>query len=177
MTIPSTIPSLDLLTDAMLDALRAEEKKKASGTRTKEKMGHLQQQFDLVASADHERQFTIFTRVSATKPDVFSVGLTLVLPDRHLILCRYNSGHHGHRNMLERERMSAVPHRHVATERYIAAGLDPDGWAEEMTGYATLEEALAKLVRDCNVQGILRPSEPPPEPPAPSPQQPLFPSS
>lgn len=143
-----------LLSDSDLDRYRSEPKKKSSSTRRKQKLGHFEQQFELVSVEDSSRQFRIFTRCSTSNEGVFSVGLVLIFPDKELVLCRYNSGHHGHRNRLEKTRVPPQNHKHITTERYIRAGLDPDGYAEPRSDYTTMQEALAKLLQECNIEGI-----------------------
>jgi hypothetical protein len=164
MTSIDIYRDLTTFTDAELETLRTEVKKKTNFARLKTKFGHLEQRYELV-SEDGLRNYTIFTRRSEVNPGVFSAGLTLLMPDRNLVLCRYNSGHHPHRNILEKVKVPAVPHKHLATARYLVANLDPDGFAEPSQGYSAVDEALATLVHDCNVQGILvRRNDPPEEP-------------
>lgn len=155
--IPWPLPHVSLLTDGQLDALRSEPKKRSSSSREKEKMGHLGRQYDLVASVNSERHYRLFIRQSASNEDVFSVGLTLILPDGDLILCRYNSAHHGHRNILEKTKLPPAFHQHVATQRYISVGLDTDGFAILRTDYHSVDTALAMLVQECNIEGIFKP--------------------
>jgi hypothetical protein len=89
-----------------------------------------------------------------SNPDVFSVGLCLMLAEGDLLLCRYNSGHHSHRNILEKQKLSFVNHQHLATARYVAAGLDIDGYAVARIDYSTVDGALALLLEECNIDGI-----------------------
>lgn len=105
-------------------------------------MGHSGKQFELAASIN---------------PDVFSVSLALILPENDLILCRYNSGHHGHRNILEKVKLPPAHHQHITTQRYISAGLDMDGFAILRTDYNSAQGALALLAYECNIDGIFKP--------------------
>jgi hypothetical protein len=164
--IPWPLPHASLLSDAHLDALRTESKKKSSSSREKEKMGHIERQFEVVSSSNPERNYRIFIRRSVSNEDVFSVGLTLILPERDLVLCRYNSAHHGHRNILEKVKIPPSFHQHITTQRYIAADLDRDGFAILRTDYNSIDTALALLVNECNIEGIFKPD----------PQAKLFPS-
>lgn len=150
-------PHVSQFSDTYFDALRSEPKKKTSATRNKEKMGHIGRQYELVAAAHSDRHYRLFVRQSTANKDVFSVGLTLLMPENDLILCRYNSGHHGHRNILEKEKLAAACHQHVATQRYIQAGLDVDGFAITRTDYNSVDGALRKLVQECNIEGIFKP--------------------
>lgn len=155
-SIPWPLPHHSLLTDSQFDGLRLEPKKKAASTRLKEKMGHFENQYELASSDNPERRYRLFVRQSVSNDAVFSVGLTLILPDGDLLLCRYNSGHHGHKNILEKQKIPPTPHQHITTQRYIGAGLDKDGFAIARTEYNSAQGALALLVQECNIEGILK---------------------
>lgn len=155
-SIPWPLPHVGLLTDSILNALRTEPKRKASSSRIKEKMGHSEQQYELVADALPERRYRLFVRQSLSNSGVFSVGLTLILPDGDLILCRYNSGHHGHKNILEKVKIPPACHQHLMTQRYIVAGLEHRGFAVLRTEYTSVDGALALLVKECNVLNVLK---------------------
>lgn len=154
--IPWPLPHVSLVTDAVFDALRSEPKKKASATRPREKMGHTGRQFELVSAAQPDRHYRLYIRQSLSNVDVFSVGLCLMLPETDLLLCRYNSGHHSHRNILEKTKIKFANHQHLATARYVAAGLDTDGYAVARTDYSTVAGALAFLVKECNIEGVVK---------------------
>lgn len=154
MTITWPFSSISDLTDIDLDEMRVENKKKCSYTREKTKMGHAERSYDLVAVSEKNRNYQLFTRKSISNDMVFSVGLTLVLPDKNLILCRYNGGYHSHKNILEHEKVPTLAHRHITTARYIAAGLQPDGYAEIVSGYTTMEDALKIVLSICNISGM-----------------------
>lgn len=155
--VPWPLPHISLLSDQQLDALRKEPKVKVSASRGKEKLGHTERQFELAAVKNDERRYRVFVRQSASNPDVFSVGLTLLLPENDLVLCRYNSDHHSHRNKLEKEKIPCTFHQHIATHRYIAAGLDVGGFAIIRTEYNSVDGALALLVQECNIEGVYKP--------------------
>lgn len=154
MTINWPFSSIHDLTDQDLDEMRNENKIKSSFTREKTKIGHIERSYDLVAVSDRKRSYQLFTRKSITNHMVFSVGLTLVLPEKNLILCRYNGGYHGHKNILESTKLPIQSHRHITTARYIAAGLSPDGYAEIVSDYTTMEDALKIVLNICNISGI-----------------------
>lgn len=163
-TIPNPLPHKSLVSDEVFDALRRELKTKASFSREKEKQGHLEQQFELVAVATPLRRYRLFLRRSASNPDVFSVGLTLIMPEGDWVLCRYNSGHHSHKNILEKQKIPPTCHQHLLTQRYIAAGLEAKGYAVARSEYNSFDGALALLVDECNVLNVVKHN----------PQQPLF---
>jgi hypothetical protein len=163
-TIPVPLPHISLVSDEIFNALRSEAKRKASSTREKVKMGHKEQQYELVAIAHPSRRYRLFLRQSASNPGVFSVGLTLIMPEGDWVLCRYNSGHHGHKNILEREKIPPTCHQHLLTHRYIAAGLEAKGYAVARSEYNSFEGALALLVSECGILNVLKHN----------PQQPLF---
>lgn len=143
------------LTDADLDLMRSCAKKLDNpNARWVEKPGHRQKNLLVSAIADPTEKYRIFVRVSESNTGVFSVGLSRIFQgDEALILLRYNSAHHPHRNILEKTRVPATFHRHIATHRYIAAGLDPDGYAEEINGYNSVATALSKFLLDVGIQG------------------------
>lgn len=145
------------LSDMELEFFRTEAKRKASGSREKAKMGHSGREFELTSELNPDRRFRLFIRQSTSNSAVFSVGLALILAGSDLRLCRYNSDHHGHRNILEKQRLPPMFHKHIATARYIAAGLDSDGFAEPATGYSTVQGALSRMLADCAIFGILAP--------------------
>lgn len=120
------------LSDFDLDAMRLVSKTIMNpAARWVTKGGHREKNFVLCDTASPAAQYRVFLRVSATRSNVFSVGLARTYSSEEvLILVRYNSGHRPHRNILERTRVPAVCHRHLATQRYIRAGLDPDEYAE-----------------------------------------------
>lgn len=149
------------LTDDYLDELRTEPKRRVSMTRVKIKGKSNEQQFECVADGSPDRRYRVFTRQNLLIPSAFSVGLCLIEFGGDLALCRYNGGYHPHRNILEREKVRARPHIHLATERYLRAGLDSDGFAIETDRFSTMREALRCLVSDCCIAGILDPDEEP----------------
>jgi len=156
MLIPWPLPHPSLLSDATFDALRKEPKVTASSTRNRDRQGHSGRQYELAAIDNPARRYRLYVRLSNSNPDVFSVGLGLILPEVELSLCRYNSGHHSHRNILEKERLSFVNHQHIATARYLAAGLKIDGFAIAREDYSSVDGALAFLAKECNIEGMMK---------------------
>lgn len=154
--IPWPFPHISLTTDAILDAARTELKHKVNSSREKNKQGHKERQFELASAENPDRRYRLFLRQSLHNMDVFSVGLSLILLDGDLILCRYNSGHHSHRNKLEAEKVPATTHQHITTQRYVHLG-NPDGYAIVRTEYVTIQGALALMVKECNIEGVLKP--------------------
>lgn len=148
--------ALSTLTDADLDRMRADPKRVINPrARRIEKRGHIEQNFDVVSREDATITYRLFFRQSIIRPEVFSVGLIRTfLSGETLILVRYNGGYHTHRNVIERVSLPAATHRHLATERYITGGHDPDGYAELSVGYHTAEGALHRLATDCNISGL-----------------------
>lgn len=154
--IPWPLPHRSLLSDAILDALRSELKEKVSASRSKDKMGHAGRQYELAAINNAARRYRLFIRQSLSNSEVFSVGLTLMLPEGDLVLCRYNSGHHPHRNILEKVRLPAAVHQHITTQRYIVAGLDASGFAVLRSEYNSVEGALGLLTKECNIANVVK---------------------
>lgn len=146
--------SADQLTDPIIEAL-LEMRKYADGPsrRPKEKPGHIQT--DTPLRGEDGTRFCLYTRQSQKLQDDFSCGLRLERPGAEPItLVRYNGASHAHRNHLEGTRFVGQHHIHRATERYIAAGHEPEGFAQPTDRYTTLDGALWHLVRDCNIAGI-----------------------
>jgi hypothetical protein len=144
---------IQLLTDNDLDAMRHAPKVIVNpSSRWKIKGAHQEKSFLLRDARDATQEYRLFLRVSSTNTNVFSTGLTRVWSsDETLILVRYNGPYHPHRNILERTKVPAGCHRHLATQRYIVAGLDFDGFAEPAAGYNSVEGAFGVLCNDCNV--------------------------
>ncbi len=71
------------------------------------------------------------------------------LDGSRLTLARYNGPGHEHGGILYR------PHVHRATASAIASGKKPEHQAEETDRFGTLEGALACLIDDFNVVGLL----------------------
>lgn len=140
-------------TDAELDDLRSTRKTiHNANARWVAKGGHREKNFNLVADRDPQERYRIFLRVSVTNGAVFSAGLVRVFAsDQSLILVRYNGGYHPHRNIIERTKVPAVCHKHIATARYILAGYDADGYATSATGYNSVEGAFEVLCKECGV--------------------------
>lgn len=143
------------MTDDELDKLRSVYKRRTAGTRRKEKGKHWEQQHDCEDASG--QRYRVFVRWNGELSFIFSVGLTLLRDGQDdLVLCRYNGSHHGHRNRLENTRFAAGFHIHTARANYIAAGMDPDGFAAATDRYTTVEGALRCLVADCNIHGVLQ---------------------
>jgi hypothetical protein len=144
---------LQLLTDDDLEAMRRAPKIIVnSRARWATKPGHREKNFMLHDARDATQCYRAFLRISLTNPIVFSVGLTRVwAPDEALVLVRYNGPYHPHRNIVERTRVPAGCHKHIATHRYIQAGLDADGYAEPIHLYNSVEGAFDCLCRDCGI--------------------------
>lgn len=96
--------------------------------------------------------YRIIVRKSRLNPLDFSVILGYVPPDRLRVfrLRRYNGFHaNPHTNKLEGNSFRGF-HIHSATERYQTAGWDEDSYAEETERFATFDQAIEALLKDCN---------------------------
>lgn len=147
---------LSALTEADFDRMRTEPKRVTNRrARQIEKRGHVERNFDVISLADPSVTYRLFWRQSVVRTSVFSVGLIRTfLSGETIVLVRYNGGYHTHRNVIEGATLPATTHRHVATERYVTGGYDPDGYAEPVVGYHTAEGALHCLVTDCKIAGL-----------------------
>lgn len=144
---------LHLLTDDDLDAMRRAPKTIVNPhAKWSETAGHREKNFVLHDARDATQAYRIFLRISSTNPTVFSAGLRRVFSaDESIVLVRYNGPYHSHKNVIERTKVPAGYHRHLTTQRYIAAGLAVDGYAEPASGYNSVDGAFERLCKDCGV--------------------------
>lgn len=147
---------LKLLTDDDLESMRRAPKTIVNPrARWVTKGGHRERNFMLHDTRDATQSYRLFLRISLTNRSVFSAGLARVWPpEETLVLVRYNGPYHPHRNVLERSKVPPGCHRHLATHRYIAADLDPDGFAEAVSGYNSLDGAFQCLCKDCGIASL-----------------------
>jgi len=141
-----------LLTDVQIAALLQEPKRLKAGfrksLRPRTKQGHTEA--DLHVTGDGGSTFYLRIRQSTTNPLDFSVILSHELPNtnRTVNLRRYNGKSHEHANKLEGTRFYDF-HVHTATQRYQAEGKHEEGYAEPTDRYATSDEALECMLREC----------------------------
>jgi len=146
----------DALTDDRIAGLLREQKllKSSPTPKVKVKGKHEERDFKF-ESADGVNRYTVYTRQNTKMRDDFSCGLVWEIPNEEPIhLMRANGSSHAHPNVLEGTKLPAKCHVHVATERYIDAGRQPEGFAEECGTYSDLDGALRELVKRCNLVGI-----------------------
>ncbi len=113
------------------------------------KAGHVESEARLTAEGGFV--FRVLVRRSADNKVSFSAILMVQVPGstrwfRHL---RYN-GTHWHRNQIEGNRYRGF-HIHKATERYQAAGLNEDGYAEVTDRHSDCDGAVRCLKKDANL--------------------------
>jgi hypothetical protein len=146
------------LTDAQIAGLCAVRKVVVSQSGERQKGAHVEWEFKL--EAPNGDRFIVFARQNQKLGDDFSVGLRWVGPGgESVMLARYNGPSHLHINQIEKTRFTGEHHIHRATERYMAAGLDDEGYAEVTKEYQTMREAFARLIADLNVEGARLPAE------------------
>ena len=144
-----------LYTDDELDSLRAVRKQVVNpGARWSEKPAgapvHRQRSFKAHGEDDDESRFEIYQRQNIRDAADFSCGIAHVALDgSRLTVARYNGPGHEHGDILYRA------HIHRATARSIASGKKPEREAERTDRFRTLEGALACLIDDFNVVGLL----------------------
>lgn len=125
--------------------------------RNKDKNGHNQLNYMVIALDNSGHKFEIYKRQNLREfmENDFSCGINWVAPNGEtLTLVRYNGPSHEHLNFLEKERLEYICHIHRATEKYIRANRKPEGFATATDKYQTLEGAFHCLITDCNVRGI-----------------------
>lgn len=140
--------NFDLLTDADIAQLIALPKRVSNpSVRWQEKPGHKQRNFK-VDGGDHS--FELYLRQSSHNVEDFSCGLKVIKPDgQPLTLLRYNGGGHIHGEIV------FSCHIHRTTQQAIEAGKKAESHAEPTRNYRTLDGALACLIEDASVSGLL----------------------
>lgn len=140
--------NFDLLTDADIAQLIALPKRVSNpSVRWQDKPGHKQRNFK-VEGGDHS--FELYLRQSTHNPEDFSCGLKVIKPDgQPLTLLRYNGGGHIHGEIV------FSCHIHRATQQVIEAGKKAESHAESTQNYRALDGALACLLEDAVVSGLL----------------------
>ena len=117
---------------------------------------HRQRNYQAVGRQDETARFSVYQRQNLTDDSDFSCGIAyLPLGGPALTLARYNGSSHAHGEIAYR------PHIHRATEEAIVAGRKPESEAEETDRYWTLEGALACLIGDFALNGIVAPLDEP----------------
>jgi len=125
--------------------------------RSKQKDGHEQVNYKVVATDGSDYEFEVYKRQNLRNgmEDDFSCGISWVAPNGEtLTLKRYNGPNHNHPNHLEKEKLGYNCHIHTATEKYIKANRKAEGFAEVTNRYNSVEGALHCLVTDCKISGI-----------------------
>lgn len=146
-----------LTQDRIFDLISCPKKVTNPSARSREKDGHLQHNYKVVAEDGSSNKFELYTRQNLRNgmQDDFSCGLRWIAPNGDsLTLKRYNGSNHNHLNHLTSERLGNVCHIHTATELYIKASKKPEGYAEATNQYNTLAGALHCLIKDCNISGL-----------------------
>lgn len=140
--------NFDLLTDTDIAQLIALPKRVSNpSVRWQNKPGHKQRNLK-VDGGDYS--FELYLRQSFHNSEDFSCGLKIVKPDgQPLTLLRYNGGGHVHGEIV------FACHIHRATQKAIAAGKKPESHADATKVYRTLDGALACLLEDAVVSGLL----------------------
>lgn len=144
-----------LYTKAELEGLRAMLKRVIKpgarwSDKPKARPAHRQRGFKVVGPEGGDARFSIYQRQNLADESDFSCGIAyLSRGGPPLTLARYNGPSHVHGAIKYR------PHIHRATEEAIAAGKKPEREAEETDRYRTLEGALACLIDDFHLSGIV----------------------
>ncbi len=140
--------NFDQLTDKDITVLINMPKRVTNpSVRWQQKPGHKQRNFK-VEGGDYS--FELYLRQNTNDSEDFSCGLKIIKPDgQPLTLLRYNGGGHKHGEI------EFACHIHQATEQAIASGKKPESHAEQTNTYRTLDGALACLLRDAAISGLL----------------------
>ena len=96
--------------------------------------------------------FKIIMRQNEINVLDFSLILAYEFPKSNQVLRlrRYNGKSHQHTNRIERNTFYDF-HLHFASERYQAAGLKEDGYAEVSDRYTDIQSAMQCFIPDCNI--------------------------
>jgi len=146
-----------LTDDKIADLLNCPKKLTNPQAKTKEKDGHEQVNFNVIALDDTGHKFEVYKRqnLRAGMEDDFSCGISwIALNGEILTLKRYNGSSHNHPNHLEKVKLGYNCHIHIATEKYIKANRKAEGFAEITDRYNSLDGALHCLIEDCKISNI-----------------------
>ncbi|MEE9430457.1 MAG: hypothetical protein V3V16_05410 [Melioribacteraceae bacterium] len=146
-----------LTDDKIADLLNCPKKLTNPQAKIRNKCGHEQVNYKVIATDGSKHQFELYKRQNLREgmEDDFSCGISWVAPNGEtLTLKRYNGPSHNHPNHLENSRLGYFCHIHIATEKYIRANRKPEGFAEKTDMYNSIEGALHCLVTDCKIKGI-----------------------
>lgn len=146
-----------LTNDKITELLNCPKKLINPQARGKNKNGHEQVNYKVIATDDSNYQFVLYKRqnLRTGMEDDFSCGISWIAPNcETLTLKRYNGASHNHPNHLEKQQLGLTCHIHIATEKYIKANRKAEGFAEAADKYDSIDGALHCLVIDCNIKGI-----------------------
>jgi hypothetical protein len=145
-----------LLTDERIQALLAMPKSVTNkGAREIREGKAFRLEYSAVAR-EADEQFAVFVRRHVEMEDNFTAGLRWhPKSGEPVILMRCNGSSHPHRNQIENTGFSlGYCHIHVATERYVNAGMNAEHFAEITAEYRTAKGALHTLCKLCNIYGL-----------------------
>ncbi len=146
-----------LTDDKISDLINCPKKLTNPQAKPKEKEGHQQVNFRVVALDKTDHEFEVYKRQNLREgmEDDFSCGISWVAPNGEtLTLKRYNGSSHNHSNRLEKVELGYNCHIHIATEKYIKANKKAEGFAEITDRYNSLDGALHCLAEDCKISNI-----------------------
>jgi len=146
-----------LTDDKITDFLNCPKRLTNPQSRSRNKEGHEQVNFKVIALDNSGHEFEIYKRQNLRDgmEDDFSCGISWLAPNGEtLTLKRYNGPNHDHPNHLEKVRLGYTCHIHIATEKYIKANRKAEGFAMATDKYTTIDGALHCLVTDCKISGI-----------------------
>ena len=109
---------------------------------------------ELEVTGEDGNRFELRLRQATRDPLAFSAILSVLDIEglRRFRLRRYNGRSHGHRNLIERQKLPIGFHIHQATERYQLMGCREDAYAEPTDRYGNLWDAVSCLIADCGFE-------------------------
>lgn len=136
-------------TDAELARLRDMPKTVTDPhARWSDKPRHRQRAFH--AEGEGGARFSVYQRQNVDDGQDFSCGIELLADDgSRLMLARYDGASHTHGDIAFR------PHIHRTTEDALLAGRKPDSGARETDRFNSCEGALACLIADFRISGVV----------------------
>lgn len=139
-----------VLTDAELQKLIDTPKKMSTKGLKKlleRKEENAYKRSDIELSSEVKHSFYLRIRESLDDPTDYSAILSIKLKTGETFnLVRCNGSSHNHKNRIEKNNLYGT-HIHVATERYIENGYQPEAFAEESAEYNNINEAIEYLMK------------------------------
>ena len=110
---------------------------------------------DFTAVSDSDDKFRIFMRQNLFLSEDFSIGLMWAcpqLPDKDIILCRFNGAHGGNRKLP----LHFVTHIHLLNLDTVVDGRFKENDVHATDQYATFDEAIYAFCEYCHIRDAIQ---------------------